>query len=105
MNIKGTTFTVSEKSSNINRKDQQTLNMISKCGRYVETALKLISNSKEGESLDLEPIATTLHALINYLQDEYAALLMKGNFGDNTAQFFRSLQKANSGFNSQSINS
>ena len=66
--------------------------------------MKLISQSKEGEQLDLEPIILSLHANINYLQDEYAALLVKGKFDDSTAQFFRSLQKANSGFDSQSIN-
>ena len=59
---------------------------------------------KKGEQLDLEPIIVSLHANINYLQDEYAALLVKGKFDDSTAQFFRSLQKANSGFDSQSIN-
>ena len=62
----------------IKREDQQTLNVLSKCGRYVETILKLISQSKEGEQLDLEPIIVALHANINYLQDEYAALLVKG---------------------------
>ena len=89
----------------IKREDQQTLNVLSKCGRYVKTVMKLISQSKEGEQLDLEPIILSLHANINYLQDEYAAaLLVKGKFDDSTAQFFRSLQKANSGFDSQSIN-
>ena len=97
-------FKLHDARTGIKREDQQTLNVISKCGRYVETALKLISNSKEGKSLDLEPIVTTLHANINYLQDEYAALLVKGKFDDSTAQFFRSLQKANSGFDNQSIN-
>ena len=77
---------------------------MSKCGRYVETILKLISQSKEGEQLDLEPIIVSSHANINYLQDKYDAFLVKGKFDDSTVQFFRSLQKANSGFDSQSIN-
>ena len=97
-------FKLHDARTGIKRANQQTLNVISKCGRYVEAGLKLISDSKEGESLDLEPIVTTLHGNINYLQDEYAALLVKGKFDDNTAQFFLLLQRANSGFNSQSIN-
>ena len=68
-------FKLHDARTGIKPGDQQTLNVISKCGRYVETAMKLISNSKEGESLDLEPTDTTLHANINYLQNEYAALL------------------------------
>ena len=96
-------FKLHDPRTGIKCEDQQTLIVISKCGRYVETALKLISNSKEGESFDLEPIVTTLHANINYLQDEYVALLPKGKFDDSTVQFFCSLQKANSGFDSQNL--
>ena len=44
-----------------------------------------------------------LLANIKYLQDEYAALLVKGKFDNNTAQFFRSLQKNNSGFTADNI--
>ena len=88
----------------IKRDDQQTLNVISKCGRYVETVLKLLSQSKENQPLDIEPILTTLTANIHCLQDEYSALLVKGKFDDSTAQLFRSLQKGNSGFDQQSIN-
>ena len=55
--------------------------------------LKLISQSKEGEQLDLEPIIVSLHANINYLQDEYAARLVKGKFDDSTAQFFPFIAK------------
>ena len=97
-------YKLHDSRTGVKREDQQTLNVVSKCGRYVETALKLILQSNEREPLDLEPIITTLLANINYLQDEYAALLVKGKFDDNTAQLFRSLQKSNSGFDSQSIN-
>ena len=88
----------------IKRKDQQTLNVISKCGQYVETVLKLLSQSKENQPLDNEPILTTLTAYIHYLQDEYSALLVKEMFDDSTARLFLSLQKGNSGFDQQSIN-
>ena len=70
----------------------------------METVLKLLSQSKENQPLDIEPILTTLTANIHYLQDEYSALLVKGKFDDSTAQLFRSLQKGNSGFDQQSIN-
>lgn len=97
-------FRLHDSRTGIKREDQQTLNVISKCGRYVETLFKLLSQSKENQPLDIEPILTTLTANIRYLQDEYSALLVKGKFDDSTAQLFRSLQKGNSGFDTQSIN-
>lgn len=90
--------------SGVKRDDQQALNVISKCGRYTETALKILSQVKDDESFDVKPLITTLTANINYLQEEYATLLVKGRFDDQTAQLFRSLQKGNSGFDSRSIN-
>lgn len=90
--------------SGVKRDDQQTLNVISKCGRYVETAIQLLSQSKEEEPFDVKPVITTLTANIQYLQEEYAALLVKGRFDDSTAQLFKSLQKGNSGFDSRAIN-
>ena len=82
----------------IKREDQPLLNVLSKSGRYVETILKLFSRAQEGEDLDIEPIVTVCLAHIQYLQEEYAACLVKGRFDDNTAQLFKALQKGTSGF-------
>ena len=95
---------VHDSRSGIKKDDQQTLNVITKCSRYAEIALKLISRSKEGSPLDIEQLLVCLIAQIKYLQDEYAALLVKGKFDQPTAQLFRSLQRNNSGFDNQSIN-
>ena len=95
---------VHDSRSGIKKDDQQTLNVITKCSRYIETALKLISRSKEGSPLDIEQLLVCLIAQIKYLQDEYAALLVKGKFDQPTAQLLRSLQRNNSGFDNQSIN-
>ncbi|MEW8544183.1 MAG: hypothetical protein AB2693_11675 [Candidatus Thiodiazotropha sp.] len=87
----------------IKREDQPVLNVVSKCGRYIETVLKLISESDEGKPVDLASISISLVANLKFLQDEYAALLVKGRFDNNTAQLFRSLQKNNSGFDEASL--
>ena len=79
------------------------LTVLSKCGRYIETALKLLSQIKEGDNVDLNPLSITLIANLKYLQDEYAALLVNGKFDKGTSQLFRSLQTHNSGFNSQQL--
>jgi hypothetical protein len=52
---------------------------------------------------NLQPVVETLDANIRYLQDEFAALLVKGRFDQTTAQYFRSLQRNNSAFDSQSL--
>jgi hypothetical protein len=44
---------------------------------------------------NLQFVVETLVANIRYLQDEFAALLVKGRFDQITAQFFRSLQRNN----------
>jgi hypothetical protein len=88
----------------IKREDQPVLNVLSRCGRYVETVIKLLSQVEEGKQLDLDPIATVLAANIEYLQDEYSALLVKGRFDSNTANLFRALTKGNSGFTERNIN-
>ena len=48
--------------SRIKREDQPVLTVLSKCGRYIETALKLLSEIKEGEEVDLNPTVVTLIA-------------------------------------------
>ena len=82
----------------IRKEDQSTLNVISKCGRYVGTVLKLLSQATEDNPVDIEPIYTCLFANVKYLQEEYSAFLVKGRFDDSTAHLFRALQKDNSGF-------
>lgn len=89
--------------SGIKRDDQPVLNVVGKCGRYIETALKLISDSDEGKEIDVGQIAVVLVANLKFLQDEFAALLVKGRFDNNTSQLFRSLQKSNSGFDEHSL--
>ena len=88
--------------SGIKREDQPVLNVVGKCGRYIETALKLISDTEEAKDVDIGKIAIVLVASLKFMQDEFAVLLVKGRF-DNTSQLFRSLQKSNSGFDEHSL--
>ena len=96
-------YKLHDSRSGVKREDQLALNILSKCGRYVETCLKFLGSVDTDRPVDLEPLTTVLLANIKYLQDEYAALLVKGKFDNNTAQLFRSLQKNNSGFTAENI--
>jgi len=82
----------------IKHDDQPLVNVLSKSGRYLETVLKLLSQTQDGDQLDFEPIIMVLVAHIQYLQEEFAALLVKGCFDNNTAQLFKALQKGTMGF-------
>ena len=91
-------YKLHDSRNGIKREDQPALNIISKCGRYIETALKLVSDFEEGIPNDIAQLSIVLVANLKYLQDEYAALLVKGRFDNTTSQLFRSLQKNTSGF-------
>ena len=96
-------YKLHDSRNGIKREDQPALNIISKCGRYIETALKLVSDFEEGRPNDIAQLSIVLVANLKYLQDEYAALLVKGRFDNTTSQLFRSLQKNTSGFDEASL--
>ena len=84
--------------SGIKREDQPVLTVLSKCGRYIKTALKVLGQIREGDdNVDLNPFATIWLANLKFLQDEYAALLVNGKFDKNTSQLLGALQIYNSG--------
>ena len=90
----------------IKRTDQPLLNILSKCGRYSETAIKLLCTLEAGTELTqgtLDNLFLIQHAQIKYLQEEYASLLVSGQFDSSTAKIFRSLQKNTSGFDHDSL--
>jgi len=68
----------------IKHDDQPLVNVLSKSGRYIETVLKLFSQTQDGDQLDCDPIIEVLVAHIQYLQEEFAAFLVKGCFDDNS---------------------
>ena len=69
----------------------------------METSLKLLSQAIDQEAFNAKPLITSLHANLQYTQEEYATLLVKGRFDQSTATIFKSLQKGNSGFDNKSI--
>ena len=64
----------------IKSKDQPALNIITRCARYAETALKVIATQPE----DLKNIYLVLAAQINFLHGEYAGLLVNSTFYPET---------------------
>jgi hypothetical protein len=69
------------------------LNVVSKCGRYVET--RKSSTRCRNPWCKYSVFTGWIRCII--------ALLIKGRFDQTTAQYFRSLQRNNSAFDSQSL--
>ncbi len=89
-----------ENRSGIARASQPGYNVISRCGKYVETALKWLGTQEPTGSTqqDLVTLHTILLSNLRYLQGEYQALLVGSQFDTATAQVYRSFQGGNSGF-------
>jgi hypothetical protein len=84
----------------INRADQPLYNVVAKCARYIETAIKWVGVQEPGQisNDDLMCLHTILLANLRYLQGEYQAVLVQSQFDKDTSRFFRSLQKDNNNF-------
>ena len=89
----------------INRAEQPLYNVVSKCGRYIETAIKWVGIQEPGKvsQEDLVTLHNILLANLRYLQSEYQALLVQSQFDKDTSRFFRSLQKDNNNFSETAL--
>lgn len=90
-------------SGSVKKKCQPVYNVVRRCARYTETILKIFAHV----SLDkadavtvaaIQDIYTCLTAEINFLQEEYTAILVQGRFGEEAADVFHDLQKNTSLF-------
>ena len=89
-----------DQKQGIKKDDQQTLQVLSRSARYVETSIKLLGKITPGHVLTPEEyrnLCAIQIAHVRYLQDENATLIVQNKFNKNTAQMFRSLQKNTSG--------
>ena len=98
---------VEDSRQGVRRGDQGQINNISKCARYSETVLKLLSSLdcvsiSEGDINDLLIIHV---AMIRYLQEEHALVHVGGSFGDNVEKIYRNFRRNTSVFDSQAIES
>jgi hypothetical protein len=89
------------------------LKVVSKCGRFTETAFKWIidiqSQGTDGNgthqvsSHQLEDLFTILVGEITFLRGEYSSLLVKSTFNEETSRLFRSLECNQTSFTPRSL--
>ncbi len=85
---------VNDTSVGVQRSDQQRLKVVSRCSRYTETLIKLIS-SLQADTVtagDLQDLLTVCVAEVRFLQEEHAMMLVGNNFGDGVEKLYRSLR-------------
>lgn len=91
---------VDDTRQGVQRKDQKRLNILSRCARYGETMLKLLSTI-DAESIsqgDINDLVTIATAQVRYLQEEHALLLVNNSFGDNVETLYRNFRRNTSQF-------
>ena len=89
---------LNEGRQGIRRSDQPLLNVITRCARYTEAILKLLSSTDE--QVDLDAVNFAAYSQIKYLQDEYAALVVNNTFDPTTSRLFRAMQRNTTGLSS-----
>ncbi|GFN90261.1 hypothetical protein PoB_001676700 [Plakobranchus ocellatus] len=106
-------FKVNDTTTGIKQDWCGTLRVLSKCARFAETGLKVLttlpderdSSSVSIQREDLESIFVVFAAQINFLQSEYAGPVVKSTFNDETSRMFRSFENNASSFSRQSLQS
>ena len=103
---------VLDNASGIKQESRQALKLLSKSARFTKTTLKqlaIISNrQEEGDTFilsqeDLSTLFTISAPQIHFLQAEYAGLVVKNTFDEETSRLFRSFENHSSAFNLQSL--
>ncbi|GFO22533.1 hypothetical protein PoB_004903800 [Plakobranchus ocellatus] len=104
-------FKVNHTTTGIKQDCRGTLRVLSKWARFAETGLKVLttlpderdSSSVSIQREDLESIFVVFAAQINFLQSEYAGLVVKSTLNDETSRIFRSFENNASSFSRQSL--
>ena len=100
---------IHDTQSGIRQEHKATLKVISKCARFTETGIKLLSTFQKEDGKftlsedDIGALYTTFSAQAYYLQAEYSSLVVKSAFDDETSRLYQSLENNTSAFSRQSL--
>lgn len=96
---------VNDSNTGIQRADQQRHKVVSKCARYAETLVKLLSsvnvdNITQG---DIQDLITVCVAQLRFLQEEQSMMLVNNNFGPSVERLYRTLRNNSAQFSTESL--
>lgn len=103
---------VQDSSAGIKQENKLALKILSKSARFTEVSLKQISviSARQEENgtfvlseEDVSSLFTIAAAQIQFLQSEYASLVVKNTFDDETSRLFKSFENHSSAFSANSL--
>ena len=90
--------------SGIKQKELFSYNIITKNARYVENALRVLSEMKDGyRPQQVQDLYIVLIAQLEYLKGSYANLVVKSNHSERTSKWFNQLQNNSSGLTESAL--
>ena len=102
-----------ESQSGIKQDQKPALKIVTKCGRFAETGLKLLSQwvdraTRSGGEIrlhdaELQRMFHILFGQITFLRGEYAGLVVASSFDSETARIFRQFESNQASFDSRSL--
>lgn len=105
-------FKVNDSPRGIGKESKTALSVLSKCARFAETGLKVIAAlqpENEDDHVitihkdDIQKLFTVFAGQINYLQGEYANLVVRSTFDDETSRLFRQFENNTGAFSDSSL--
>ena len=93
---------VGDSRSGIGKADLARFQVIQKCARFQETALKILSRGSTTDPV-IDQFSVVALAQIRYLQEEYTNLIVSSQFDESTAQLFKTLQHNSSAFTPSAV--
>ena len=103
-------YRINDPKAGINSKDKEVAAILGRSGRFVETGLKIVSEVQKSWNQDnqstgvlVDNLLLSLTAHMRYIQEEYTSLQVGGQYGNQTKQVFKSLQRNTSNLNPEGI--
>ena len=108
-------YKVNDSSQGIDIESLPALEVVSKCARYGETGLKIISQVEGDletgansefitiEKQQIQHLYTVFSAQMNFLQAEYTNIVVRSTFDDETARLFKSFENNSGAFSDRSL--
>ena len=90
----------------IKREDKGAYNVVKSAAGYAEVNLKILSLIESGQYTvgdAVNDLATCNTALVRFLKEEHATLLVQGKFNKDTAFMFKALRKEGNSFTQESL--
>lgn len=100
---------INDSPAGVKQEYRHALKLLSKSARFTETGLKLLSTfNKSGNCYnltedDINALFITLSASSHYLQAEYANIVVKSSFDEETSRLFSNLENNSATFNDKSL--